>query len=277
MILGLACALTSAVIFGVAAVAQAGAVRALPSQHHGLRSFARAALGSRLLVAVLVAYVAGFFLHAVALWLLPLYLAQASISLSLPVTAIVSAATLRERLDLGEWSAVGSVVVGLVLVAAGAGTVEHTASAAAIVVVGAGWLVVVAFGAPLSTRQGAGVLGAWSGLGYAGTAVTTRGLDVDEPLVSALALVIVSALGAVAFWLYSLALGRADVASSTAPLIVVQTCVPAVVGVAAFGDTFRDGWLVAVLAGVVLSSAGAIHLGRHPGSAAVAPGVRMGA
>ena len=60
---------------------------------------------------------------------------------------------------------------------------------------------------------------------------------------------IVSALGLVAFWLYSVALGRTDVASSTAPLIVMQTCIPAVVGVVAFGDTVRDGWAVAVVAG----------------------------
>lgn len=276
MLLGLVCALTSAVVFGVAAVAQAGAVRSLPAGL-GPPAFLRACLGSWALLAVVGGYLAGFALHALALWLLPLYLAQASISLSLPVTAIVSAIALHERLAPSRWLAVCAVIAGLVLIAAGAGTVEHTASPALIVGVGAVWLLVVAVGAAPSTRQQAGVLGVWAGLGYAGTAVTTRGLDVDDPLVSVLGLAVVTALGAVAFWLYSLALGRADVAASTAPLIVVQTCLPALVGVAAFGDTVREGWVLAVLAGIALSSAGAIHLGRQPGSATTPASVRMGA
>ncbi|UUZ59758.1 hypothetical protein [Nocardioides sp. B-3] len=50
----------------------------------------------------------------------------------------------------------------------------------------------------------------------------------------------------------------------------MQTCIPAVVGVVAFGDTVRDGWALAVVAGPVASIAGAIHPGR-------APGVRMAA
>jgi len=275
LILGLACALGSAALFGIAAVLQAHAMRALPEGDLGLRGFARAALGSWPLLVVVLAYLAGFVLHAVALWLLPLYLAQASISLSLPVTAVVSAVVLHERLELGRWLAVTAVIAGLVLVALGAGTVEHTTSTAVLTGVGAGWLLVLGIGAPLSVKAGAGVLGAWSGLGYAGTAVTTRGLDVDDPLVSLLALAIVSALGLVAFWLYSVALGRADVASSTAPLIVMQTCIPAVVGVAAFGDTVRAGWTVAVVAGLAVSITGAIHLGRHPGTVAARPNVRM--
>jgi drug/metabolite transporter (DMT)-like permease len=277
LILGLVCALGSAAVFGVAAVVQAHAMRVLPDGDLGLRGFVRAALGSWLLLAVVGAYLAGFVLHAVALWLLPLYLAQASISLSLPVTAIVSAVALHERLALTRWLAVAGVIAGLVLVAAGAGTVQHTAPTATLVGVGALWLVVLALGARLSLTRSAGVLGAWSGLGYAGSAVTTRGLSADALLFSVLALMIVSALGLVAFWLYSVALGRTDVASSTAPLIVMQTCIPAVVGVVAFGDTVRSGWTVAVIAGLALSIAGAIHLGRHPGSEAATSGVRMNA
>ncbi|MCW2835210.1 MAG: hypothetical protein JWN68_3163 [Nocardioides sp.] len=277
MILGLVCALGSAALFGVAAVLQAHAMRGVPDGDPGLRTFARAAVRSWPIRAVVGAYLAGFGLHAVALWLLPLYLAQASISLSLPVTAVVSAVVLHERLEPGRWLAVAAVIAGLVLVALGAGGVEHTASAATLAVVGGLWLLVLGLGARWSIGAGAGVLGAWSGLGYAGTAVTTRGLDLGTPLVSLAALVIVSALGVVAFWLYSIALGRADVASSTAPLIVMQTCVPALVGVLAFGDTVRAGWTAAVVGGLALSIAGAIHLGRQPGSAAAGSGVRMSA
>ena len=265
MILGLACALASAALFGVAAVVQAHGMRALPDGELGLLGFVRAAARSWPILAVVAAYLAGFVLHAVALVLLPLYLAQASISLSLPITAVVSAVWLKERLSPDRWVAVVAVIAGLVLVAAGAGAVEHTTSTATLVTLGAAWLLVLAAGARLSLTLGAGVLGAWSGLGYAGSAITTRGLNADDLLLSGVALVIVSALGLVAFWLYSVALGRTDVASSTAPLIVMQTCIPAVVGVVAFGDSVRDGWAIVVVAGLVVSLAGAIHLGRTPG------------
>lgn len=276
MILGLVCALGSAVLFGVSAVVQASGMRALPEDGElGLPGFVRAAVRSWPLLAVVAAYVAGFALHAVALLLLPLYLAQASISLSLPISAIVSAVWLHERLELGRWIAVGSVIAGLVLVAAGAGTVEPTTSTTTLVAVGAGWLLVLGVGARMILIRGAGVLGAWSGLGYAGSAITTRGLSADALLLSALALVIVSALGLVAFWLYSTALRRTDVASSTAPLIVMQTCIPAVVGVVAFGDSVRGGWAIAVVAGLSISIVGAIRLGRDPGSATTESGVRM--
>ncbi|UUZ59756.1 hypothetical protein [Nocardioides sp. B-3] len=76
MILGLASALASAGLFGVAAVLRARAMRALPDGELGLLGFVRAALRSWPLLAVVGAYLAGFALHAVALYLLPLYLAQ---------------------------------------------------------------------------------------------------------------------------------------------------------------------------------------------------------
>ena len=57
----------------------------------------------------------------------------------------------------------------------------------------------------------------------------------------------VPAFSLVAFWLYSLGMHRAAVPSTTAPLIVAQTFVPAAVGVALLGDGVRDGWWPAVV------------------------------
>ena len=51
----------------------------------------------------------------------------------------------------------------------------------------------------------------------------------------------VPAFSLVAFWLYSLGMERAPVSSVTAPLIVLQTFVPALVGVALLGDEVRAG------------------------------------
>ena len=73
----------------------------------------------------------------------------------------------------------------------------------------------------------------------------------------------VPCFGLVAFWLYSLGMHRAAVPSTTASLIVAQTFVPAAVGVALLGDGVRDGWWPAVSVGLVLSTAGAVVLGRQ--------------
>ena len=68
--------------------------------------------------------------------------------------------------------------------------------------------------------------------------------------------------GALAFLLYSLALQRSSVTVATAPMIVVQTAGPAVVGVLLLGDAVRSGWAVGALVGFVLTAVGAITLVR---------------
>ena len=68
------------------------------------------------------------------------------------------------------------------------------------------------------------------------------------------------AYGLVAFWLYSVALDRSPVSAASAPLIVVQTFVPAVVGVVLLGDGVRDGWWPAIVAGLLLATIGAVVL-----------------
>ena len=114
------------------------------------------------------------------------------------------------------------------------------------------------------------MLGAVSGIGYAGSAVATRGLTPDlSPATVALAAA-VPACGLVAFWTYSLALDRGEVATATGPLIVGQTFLPALVGVVVLGDEVRAGWWPGVLVGLLLATAGAADLARNA-PAATAP------
>ena len=72
----------------------------------------------------------------------------------------------------------------------------------------------------------------------------------------------VPAYGLLAFWLYSLGLHRSAVASSSAPLVVGQTLVPALVGIWALGDSVRDGWVAGVVLGMALAVTGAVLLSR---------------
>ena len=72
MLVGLLAALGAAGLFGWAAVAQARASRAMDGTDARLTSFVRAGVRDRLMLLVVAAYLAGFVLHAVAIWLLPL-------------------------------------------------------------------------------------------------------------------------------------------------------------------------------------------------------------
>jgi drug/metabolite transporter (DMT)-like permease len=274
---GLVAALVAAAVFGAAAVLQARAVRRFGAAPTSLARFVVMALRDPAMLLVLVAYLTGFALHAVSIWLLPLYLAQAAIALSLPVTALASR-RVDEHLGGRQWAAVALVTLGLVLLAAGsgrAGEVVSDAAFAAALVTGVLALLLASLG---RRRWGGATLGTLAGLGYAGSAIAVRGVGTPlEPAVVVAALTI-PAYGWLAFWVYSLGLRSAAVSSATAPMIVLQTFVPALVGVLALDDAVRPGWAPAIVAGLVLSTAGAVALSvsgvRSPGEPATgsAPG-----
>lgn len=273
-VLGLTAGVLAAVLFGAAAVLQAHGVRTESEPIDSLREFVSAALRNRDIVLVVVAYLAGFVLHAVSIWYLPLYLAQAAIALSLPVTAL-GAARLRERLGLADWAAVAAIVAGLVLVSLGSGDPGAGRSSplfAAALGVGVLALAAVGFGGRATS---AGLLGTVAGLGYAGSAIAVRGVALPLDLSVLAAALAVPAYGLLAFWLYSLALNRSAVASSSAPLVVGQTLVPALVGLWALDDSIRDGWVAAVVLGMAFAVTGAVLLSRTTaGAEAAAPAVR---
>lgn len=260
--LGLLAGVAAAVLFGLAAVVQARAVRDDSARLSGLLPFVRWAVRRPWMLAVVVAYLAGFVLHAVAIWLLPLYLAQASIALSLPVTALASA-RLAEVLGGSGWLGIAAVSGGLVLLAVGAGP-------AGAVVAGAGFALglVVALLALLALGlllRGAGpvLLGWLAGLGYAGSALAVRGVELPLSPAVAVAALAVPGYGLLGFWLYSRALDRALVSTATAPMITAQTFLPALVGVAWLGDGVRPGWGAAIVLGLLLATGGTAVLQRR--------------
>ncbi|MDN4172925.1 hypothetical protein QWY28_08240 [Nocardioides sp. SOB77] len=257
--LGLIAGLGGALLFGLGAVAQAHGVRRVAERPTGLLGFVRASVRDPWTMGVVAAYLAGFVLHAVAIWLLPLYLAQAATAMSFPVTAL-AAALVGERLRPAAWAAVGVVTGGLVLLAIGSGEAGPVVSSAAFAP--AVWLGVVALAAlaVVGRHLGGGVLGTLAGLGYAGSAIAVRGTGTPVDLTVVAVALAVPAYSLVAFWLYSLGLHSDEVSAATAPMIVGQTFVPALVGVLLLGDGVRAGWGPAVTAGLLLSTAGAAWL-----------------
>jgi drug/metabolite transporter (DMT)-like permease len=252
MVIGLGAALLAAVLFGVGSVVQAIAAR-----RHGLVSWTMALVG--------VIYLLGWGLHLVAIAHVPLYVAQVGVAVSLVVTALLAATVVGEPLTTRHWVAIGAMVVGLALLVLAAGPVGsdhfrtvHTlvlyAGAAITFLLG---LVVIRYHGPASGVA----LGVLAGIAYGGSPISTRALvepRLDaETIVPALTIGIYGLLG---FWLCSVGLRRASVTAVNAPLILLETLVPAVVGVAVFNDGVRAGWWPIAVAGMALSTAAAVVL-----------------
>jgi len=270
-VVGLVAGLVSAAVFGVAAVVQAAAVRDFDTQQPGLAGFVRRSVRDVRTMLVVAAYLVGFVLHAVAIWLLPLYLAQALVAMSLPVTALASR-RVESALSRRGWLAVALVTAGLVLLSLGAGepgTIDVDGRFAAGVWSG---VLVLGVATVLARRLSGPVLGLVAGLGYAGSAIATRGVGLPVDLVVVVVALAVPSLSVLAFYLYSLGMESTAVPATSASLVVAQTFVPSAVGVALLGDGVRNGWWPAVVAGLLLAMLGASVLGSEVGADGAAAG-----
>jgi drug/metabolite transporter (DMT)-like permease len=252
MVIGLGAALLAAVLFGVA-----GVVQAIAARRYGLISW--------MMVGVGATYVLGWGLHLVAIAYVPLYVAQVGIAISLVVTAILAATVVGEPLAPRHWIAIATMVVGLALVVVAAGPVgnSHFETERTLLLY-VGCAVTLVLGLVAARFQGPAsgvVLGFLAGVAYGGSPISTRALvhpHLDaETILPALTVVTYGLLG---FWLCSLALRRAAVTAVNAPLILLETLVPAVVGIAVFNDQVRSGWWPVAVGGFVLSTAGALVL-----------------
>lgn len=252
MVIGLGAALVAAVLFGVAAVVQAVAAR-----RYGLISWLMALVG--------VTYLLGWVLHLVAIAKLPLYVAQVGIAVSLVVTALIAATVVGEPLAPRHWVAIGAMVIGLAILVVSSGPVGHNLFTTNRTLGLYGGFVVMLvlglFALRLHDARGGVLLGVLAGVAYGGSPIATRSLvhpRMDsETIVPAITIAMFGVLG---FWLYSKALQRTSVTAATAPLVLLETLLPAVVGLVVFGDEVRDGWWVPALVGFALSTGGALVL-----------------
>jgi drug/metabolite transporter (DMT)-like permease len=277
VVLGLVAALAAAVVFGASSILQAVGSRRLSSTSgFSVRTVGRLLRQPAFILAVLLNLV-GFVLHLAAVRALPLFLAQAGIAASLAVTALLAVRFFHDRLTLTEWGAVAAVCVGLALLTAAAGeTGEDRATGAMSVALFAVAAVMVAGGLAATRARGmaaAAGLSLLAGLGFANTALAARLLP-DLTVPSMLGSPVTYALplsGALAFLLYSLALQRSSVTVATAPMIVLQTALPAAAGVLLLGDEVRSGWVVGALAGFILTAGGGVALLRFEGVRKIDP------
>ena len=277
MVLGLLGAFGASLCYGVGSVLQALAARQTATAE-GLdpRLLIRLLHSWRYLVGVGLDAL-GFVLSIAAVRSLPLFVVQSIIASFLAVTAILGAMVLEMPLTRRDWVGLCVVITGLVLVglsaapdgAAATSRVEQWAVLGATVL-----LAVLAFPlGRLTGAAGAATLGAVAGLAFGATSVAARmlpgSLAVDRighhlgTLLHSPALYALVVAGVVAMLTYSTALQRGSVTQATAPLVVGETVVPAIVGVLMLDDRPREGWTWVAVLGFVLAVGGAVSLAGH--------------
>jgi drug/metabolite transporter (DMT)-like permease len=271
VVLGLGAALVAAVLYGVASILQAIGARKVQSSEGFDPKLVILLLRQPAFLGALLMTLFGFLFHLYAVRTVPLFLAQTGIAVSLVVTALLAVRLFGDHLSRIEWTAIGGVVVGLVLLSASAGETgtdrgSHWLSVSLFVVLA----LMAVFGFTASRYQGivaTAILGLLGGFGYATVAISSRLLPdfgIGD-LLSSPATYTLGLGGGLAFLLYSLALQRGSAIAATTPLISTQTVTPAVVGIALLGDTVRSGWWPGVILGVVITAASALVLVRFEG------------
>jgi drug/metabolite transporter (DMT)-like permease len=212
----------------------------------------------------------GWALSLVALRTLPLFMVQVVVGTSVAVAAVLDVVVSGVPLTLTERMGAGAVVLGLGGVAAAAAPDgPGRITSAGQLIVGLGLAAVIGLAIAAARTRGprsAIFLAAVAGLAYGGTAMAARVVRVPprplglfgEPL--AWALGIYGLIGALTL---ALALQRGSVISVSAAVFVAETSVPALLGIAFFGDRTRVGLGLLAVAGFLLSFLGVYLLVRE--------------
>ena len=230
-----------------------------------------AAVQPRYLGGVVVDFVA-WLCAVVALRVLPVFAVQAVIGGTIALTALMNARMIGVPLPTRTRLAVAGCLVGLVLVAASAGTEQPAVHHSAVNVVLLIFLLLLAVAVlVLRTGKRAWPLALLSGLGFGGTALSVRAAHVLTGERPDLVLLLgqPSTYLVVGFWLvgmvgYTAALGRGDVGAVTAVFTVTEVVIPGMVGILLLGDPVRPGWWWVLLLGLAAAVAGTVIIAKAP-------------
>jgi drug/metabolite transporter (DMT)-like permease len=268
VLLSLLGAVAAAVCFGVASVLQAVAARSSPVGEGVDPRLLVRLLGQLPFVIGTCLDVLGFLAELAALRSLPLFVVQAAVAANLAVTAVVAVRVLHVRLSGREWTAVAAVCLGLAMLGLSAGHENPATVSLRFKVVLLGCVAVTGVAGVLAGRlkgQARSVaLGVAAGLGFGFVAVGSRVVKSLDPLdlLRDPATYVVAVGGLVAFLFFATALQRGSVTMTTGAVVVVETLMPAVVGVLLLGDGTRHGFLWVAVVGFALAVAGALALAR---------------
>jgi drug/metabolite transporter (DMT)-like permease len=274
MVASLVAGIVAALLYGIATIMQAIAVRAASHRAAGSQP---AGVDPGLLVRMLAQWrfvasicldLLGFAAQLVALRRLPLFTVQAMVAANLAVVAVLASFLIGVALTWREWLAVTGVVAGVGLLGTSAGAEGATAAGTpfkiallvAVAAAAAGGIAVARLRGPVRTL----LLATVSGLGYGLVGIAARVLTGYAPLAlvkdpAAYALV---AAGVVSFAFWAMALEGGSVTVATAAVTLTETLPPALIGVIFLGDTTRRGLAPVAVVGFLLAVVSALLLAR---------------
>ena len=274
MLVSLIAAVVAALLYGVASVMQAIAVRAASLKPaDDTAGGVDPGLIMRMLhqwrfVVSIILDALGFVAQLVALQKLPLFAVQAFVAANLAVTAVVASWVIGVTLSWREWCAVLGVVAGVGLLGSSAGA-EGAANVGAmfklaLIVAIAGLAVLGLAAARLNEPFRTTALGITAGFGYGVLSIAARVLTGFSPLELARdpAAYAVAAAGIISFMFYATALESGSVTVATAAVVLSETIPPAVIGVIFLGDQTRPGLAIVAWGGFLLAVASAVMLAR---------------
>jgi hypothetical protein len=270
MVIGVVAALLACVGYGVSSVLQAYGARrsAAAARDRGAAGHVTATGGPTLLstmhAALTTAFIVGMVLDvvgfagsAVSARLIPLFLSQTIISANLIVTAVLGIAVLGIGLRQRDWIAIAAVIASLFVLGLASGERGAVNPDRLVHWVVLGVSVLILLGGIALTRvlgsRSAVMAGLIAGVLFGMLAIGVRVLDGLEPLHLWTVLtdpaawtVVIAGIGG--FYLHTVALQLGSVNGATAALVVGETVVPGIVGVAFLGDSSQPGlgWLVAL-------------------------------
>lgn len=204
----------------------------------------------------------------VAVHSLPLFLVSSIIASSIAITFIIERVLTGRKAQGRLYGAVGLVLIGLITIASAASpeTAKPIGSSVR-------WSIVLAplfialigmFCSRLEGKRGTISIAILSGVAFGGSSISGRALSFSSPVWHTLtnpllySFVIYGTLGLL---LFSIGLQRSTATKQNTLMTASQTLVPAIVGIAFFGDSVRHGlWWLAFI-GVTTTLIGVITIG----------------
>ncbi len=207
----------------------------------------------------------GLLLSLLALRALPLFVVQAVVSANLAVAALAARLLLGQRLRRAQQGAVLAATAGLALVGAAATPETGVRASGGLVltlVVGAALTALALVGDLARPDTSGRWLAVWGGIGFSVFALSARTIpDLHQGTLVGSPTAWAGLVGGGAAFLCLLrALEHAPVAQVMAPLVVIETVLPSLVGVIALGDRPAAGTVPLAVAGFALAVTGAALL-----------------
>ncbi len=218
----------------------------------------------------------GWACTAIALRHLPVFAVQAILGGTIAITALAARTLFGSALRPVDRVAIGACLLGLVLVAASAGTQPPPAvSVTAYVVLSAAAVGLAVVTVRLWHGDRAWPMAVVAGLGFGATSLAVRAV-VDQAgdltgLLTQPAPYLVVVFWVVGLASYTRALVLGTLSRVTAVFLVTEVLVPGLVGVVLLGDTVRAGWWFPLVVGLLLAVAGVVVLAHSPAQAPPRP------